>query len=105
MTTRCGGCGALVPEGAAMQAITVSTVKRRFVRCEACVGSAGPPEIGRQGMTSGQLTKRMDAIGQVAAQFQRPERKPVAVVRKRAYRGEHTTTQPELLRHLPWYDK
>jgi hypothetical protein len=41
----------------------------------------------------------------VAAQFQRPEVKPVAAVKKpRAYRGEPAAVQPKMLTNLPWYD-
>ena len=89
-----------------MQLVTLPSVRRRLVRCEACVGTAGPPEMGREGMTSSQMTSRMQAIGQVAAQFQRPELKPVvAVPRKRAYRGESPMRQPEILAQLPWYER
>lgn len=107
MATRCGGCGALVPAGGSMQRLTLARVRRRLLRCEACVGSPGPPELGRSaGVTTSQLTARMAAIGQVAAQFPRPAPKPLAVTpRPRAYSGEPSTVQAKLLTTLPWYDR
>jgi hypothetical protein len=44
VTSRCGGCGAIVPEGAPLLRITIARLPRALRRCEACAGAA-PPDL------------------------------------------------------------
>lgn len=38
----CGGCGAQLEKGAAMQTIELRGLRRKLIRCERCVGDAPP---------------------------------------------------------------
>lgn len=104
---RCGGCGASVEKGASMQRLTLTNVKRKLYRCEACVGSEAPPALPVSLMKQEDWTKRMQALASVAVSFPQPAPKPVLVPRKRAYRGEPDVKmrQTGMYDDFPRYDR
>jgi hypothetical protein len=99
----CGACGKVVPKGEPIQALMLVNLGRALYRCQACAEGPCPLDLPSPVVVQSEaLEARMDAIGKVAAQFQKIAKKPVAVVpKKRAYRGGPEPVQPGMLQDLP----
>jgi hypothetical protein len=65
---RCGGCGEVLGAGMAMQLWTFPNLKRKVIRCEACVGPA-PPDLPALEPQQYHFTKRMSPLKKTAAEF------------------------------------
>lgn len=70
---KCGGCGAQLAKGAAMQVIALHGVRRKLIRCENCAGEAPPslPEL----IEPENVEQRAAKLGLTLARDVAPERK------------------------------
>jgi len=99
----CGACNAVIQEGTPLQVLTLPTVTRPLLRCQACAVGPCPSDLPQPAVVQpADLQGRMATLASVAVQFKRPTPpKLVAVPKKQAYRGEAPPVQPDMLNDLP----
>lgn len=77
--TLCGGCGAVIPAGAPMLLMTISTVKRARWRCVGCAGEA-PPDLPATVVSSTRVETAMEPLRSIASQT-----RPLKAFQRRAH--------------------